>query len=274
MRSNESQQQTLASIETLNIYAQNSGKSVPLLQVARIEPQWQYSKIKRLDIDRTINVSSELNATGNASSIMKDMEPYMAKVSIEWPEGYTYKFGGDAENTAENMGAVIGYLPLSGFIIILLLIIMFNSVRKTIMVAATIPLGIIGVVIGLLIFQEPFGFMPFLGVISLAGIVINNAIVLIDRIQIEETKRPIQDAVIVACLQRFRPILLATFTTVLGLIPLYLSGGEMWEGMAVSIMIGLLFGTVITLLFIPSFYSILFKVNYKDYKFDESNMND
>ena len=276
MRSNTDQQQTLGSIETLNIYAQNTGKSVPLLQVASIEPQWQYSKIKRLDIDRTINVTSELNATGNASSIMKEITPYLEEVSKEWPEGYTYKFGGDAENTAENMGAVIGYLPLSGFIIILLLIIMFNSVRKTIMVAATIPLGIIGVVIGLLIFQEPFGFMPFLGVISLAGIVINNAIVLIDRIQIEETeiKRPIQDAIIAACLQRFRPILLATFTTVLGLIPLYLSGGEMWEGMAVSIMVGLLFGTVITLLFIPSLYSILFKVHYDNYEFDESIMDD
>ncbi len=276
MRSNQSQQQTLASIETLNIYAQNSGKSVPLLQVASIEPQWQYAKIKRLDIDRTINVSSELNATGNASAIMKEMTPYMEEASQSWPDGYTYKFGGDAENTAENMGAVISYLPLSGFIIILLLIIQFNSVRKTIMVASTIPLGIIGVVVGLLIFQEPFGFMPFLGVISLAGIVINNAIVLIDRIQIEENelKRPIEDAIIAACLQRFRPILLATFTTVLGLIPLYLSGGEMWEGMAVSIMIGLLFGTVITLLFIPSFYSILFKVNYKDYKFNESIMTD
>jgi len=139
------------------------------------------------------------------------------------------------------------------------------------MVTLTIPLGIIGVVIGLLIFQEPFGFMPFLGVISLAGIVINNAIVLIDRIEVEQNvlKRSTHDAVIAACLQRFRPILLATFTTVLGLIPLYLSGGEMWEGMAVSIMVGLLFGTVITLLFIPSFYSILFKVNYKTYKFNE-----
>ena len=170
------------------------------------------------------------------------------------------------------MGAVIGYLPLSGFIIILLLIIQFNSVRKTFMVASTIPLGIIGVVIGLLIFGEPFGFMPFLGVISLAGIVINNAIVLIDRIQIEESdiKRPIKDAVIAACLQRFRPILLATFTTVLGLIPLYLSGGEMWEGMAVSIMVGLLFGTVITLLFIPLLYSVLYKVDYKDYAFSDS----
>ncbi|WP_104734271.1 efflux RND transporter permease subunit [Hanstruepera ponticola] len=276
MRSDGSQQQSLASIETLNIYAQNTGKSVPLSQVATIVPEWQYAKIKRLDIDRTIVVSSELNDDGNASAIMKEVTPWIEEESKSWPEGYTYKFGGDAENTAENMGAVLGYLPLSGFIIILLLIIQFNSVRKTIMVASTIPLGIIGVVIGLLIFQEPFGFMPFLGVISLAGIVINNAIVLIDRMQIEENemKRPIQDAIIAACLQRFRPILLATFTTVLGLIPLYLSGGEMWEGMAVSIMVGLLFGTFITLLFIPSFYSVLYKVNYKDYTFNEELMED
>ncbi|MEJ2113653.1 MAG: efflux RND transporter permease subunit [Flavobacteriaceae bacterium] len=276
MRSDASQQQTLASIETLNIYAQNTGKSVPLLQVATIIPEWQYAKIKRLNINRTIIVSSELREDGNASAIMKEITPWIQENSKSWPEDYSYAFGGDAENTAENMGAVIGYLPLSGFIIILLLIIQFNSVRKTFMVASTIPLGIIGVVIGLLVFQEPFGFMPFLGVISLAGIVINNAIVLIDRIQIEEIeiKRPIQDAIIAACLQRFRPILLATFTTVLGLIPLYLSGGEMWEGMAVSIMVGLLFGTIITLLFIPSLYSVLFRIKYLDYQFNESLMDD
>ena len=88
-------------------------------------------------------------------------------------------------------------------------------------------------------------------------------------IEIKEFGRSEQDAVISACLQRFRPILLATFTTVLGLIPLYLSGGEMWEGMAVSIMICLVFGTIITLIFIPSMYSALYKVDYKGYKFNE-----
>lgn len=124
-------------------------------------------------------------------------------------------------------------------------------------------------VFGLLLFGVPFGFMSFLGVISLAGIVINNAIVLIDRIEIEDQIRNSQDAVIAACLQRFRPILLATFTTVLGLVPLYLGGGEMWEPMAVTIMIGLLFGTVITLLFIPSFYSVMYKIDYSDYQFNK-----
>ena len=276
MRSDASQQQSLESLETLNIYAQNSGKSVPLLQVASILPQWQYSKIRRLDLRRTINVSSELREGGNASAITTEITPWLDQEMESWPQGYSYQFAGDAKNTSENMGAVFKYLPLSGFIIVLLLIIQFNSFRKMAMVTLTIPLGIIGVVIGLLVFQEPFGFMPFLGVISLAGIVINNAIVLIDRIEVEQNtlKRTANDAVIAACLQRFRPILLATFTTVLGLIPLYLSGGEMWEGMAVSIMVGLLFGTVITLLFIPSFYSILFKVNYKTYEFNEELLED
>lgn len=275
MRSGDSQQQTLASLETLNIFAQNSGKTVPLLQVANIIPQWQYSKIKRLDLRRTINISSKLREDGNATTVMAEVTPWLDEQAKNWPQGYSYELGGDAKQSSESMGSVIAYLPLSGFIIILLLIIQFNSFRKMTMVVLTIPLGIIGVVIGLLTFQEPFGFMPFLGVISLAGIVINNAIVLIDRMEVEQSLgKNDEDAVIAACLQRFRPILLATFTTVLGLIPLYLSGGEMWEGMAVSIMIGLLFGTVITLLFIPSLYSALFKVNYKNYEFNEALLDE
>ncbi len=270
MRSDDNQQQSLASLETLNVYSQNSGASVPLLQVASIVPQWQYSKIKRFDLRRTVNVTSELRASGNASAITEEITPWLEEQKQNWPQGYRYEFGGEAKQSAESMGSVIGYLPISAFIIVLLLIIQFNSFRKMTMVVLTIPLGIIGVVIGLLVFNEAFGFMPFLGVISLAGIVINNAIVLIDRMEIEQRDlgRTEQDAVIAACLQRFRPILLATFTTVLGLIPLYISGGEMWEGMAIGIMVGLLFGTVITLLFIPSLYSALFKVSYKDYEFN------
>lgn len=269
MRSKAGQQQSLASLETLNIYSQASGKSVPLLQVANIKPQWQYATIKRLDIIRTINVTSELTPDGNASQITQIITPWLEDAKKSWPSGYTYEFGGDAKKSAENMGSVVKYLPLSAFIIVLLLVIQFNSFRKMTMVVLTIPLGLIGVVTGLLVFNEPFGFMPFLGVISLAGIVINNAIVLIDRVEIElnEYQKAPQDAIVGAALQRFRPILLATFTTVLGLIPLYLSGGEMWEGMAVSIMVGLLFGTLITLIFLPLMYSLLYKVDFSNYKF-------
>ncbi len=265
MRSNEGQELSLSLLETLNVYAQNSGKSVPLLEVASIVPEWQYAKIKRLDLNRTINVQSEITETANAAAIMETVTPWLKEQTKTWPNGYSYQLGGDAKNTAENMGAVVKYLPLSGFIILILLIIQFNSFRKTFMVLTTIPLGIIGVVIGLIVFRSSFGFMAFLGVISLAGIVINNAIVLIDRIEIELANGlEAQKAIVEACLQRFRPILLTAFTTVLGLIPLYLGGGAMWEPMAVTIMVGLLFGTIITLVFIPSLYSILYKVHYKE----------
>jgi multidrug efflux pump subunit AcrB len=275
MRSEENEQQTLESLESLNVYAQNSGKSVPFLQVANVVPQWQYTKIKRLGLNRTITISSQLSDGANASAITAEIQPWLDEQKNDWGNGFTYSMGGDAEKTADNMGAVFMFLPLSVFIIVLLLIIQFNSFRKMTMILLTIPLGVIGMVLGLFVFNTPFGFMAFLGVISLAGIVINNAIVLIDRIEIEEKElqRKPQDAIIAACLQRFRPILLATFTTVLGLIPLYLGGGEIWEPMAVTIMIGLLFGTVITLLFIPSFYSVLYKVNYNDYKFNDELMN-
>ena len=276
MLSDQNKQQSLASLETLNIYAQSSGKSVPLLQVASIVPQWQYTRIKRSNLTRTVNISSELTADGNASAITAEITPWLEEQAASWPSDYSYGLGGDAESTAENMGAVASYLPLSAFIIVMLLIIQFNSFRKMVMIVCTIPLGVIGMVLGLLLFNVPFGFMAFLGVISLAGIVINNAIVLVDRIEIEENElgRKPQDAIIAACLQRFRPILLATFTTVLGLIPLYLGGGEMWEPMAVTIMVGLLFGTVITLLFIPSFYSVFYKVDYKGYEFNEQLLTD
>ncbi len=271
MRGEDSEEQTLASLETLNIYAQNSGQSVPLMQVASIIPQWQFAKVKRRDINRTITVQSFLKEGANASVIMGEMTPLLDQQMTNWPASYFYELGGDDESTAENMGAVVTYLPLSMFIILLLLIVQFNSWRKTFMVVSTIPLGIIGVVMGLLIFRSYFGFFAFLGTISLAGIVINNAIVLIDRIEIElrDNQRPPPDAVVQAALQRFRPIILTTFTTSLGLIPLYLGGGIMWEPLAIAIMIGLLFATVITLLFIPVLYSILYKVDFSSYEFRE-----
>jgi multidrug efflux pump subunit AcrB len=276
MRSDKSQEQTLGSIETLNIFSQNTGRNVPLLQVASIRPVWQYAKIKRSDIDRTISITGQLRVGGNASDITAAITPWLEEEAAAWSEGYTYEFGGDAKNSSENIGAVFSWLPLCGFIILLLLVIQFNSFRKMIMVYCTIPLSLIGVVVGLIAFQEPFGFMPFLGVIALAGIIINNAIVLIDRMEVEQKdlNRKEMDAVITACLQRFRPILLATFTTVLGLAPLYLTGGEMWEGMAIEIMIGLLFGTIITLFFIPTFYGILYKIDYTNYTFDKSLLDE
>ena len=131
----------------------------------------------------------------------------------------------------------------------------------------TIPLGLIGVLVGLVITQEALGFMAILGVIALAGIVINNAIVLIDRIkiEIEENGLPPAKAILEASQRRIRPILLTTATTVGGLIPLWLGGGAMFRSMAVAIIFGLLFATIFTLGFVPLMYRIFFRVKFNDY---------
>lgn len=249
-------------LESINIFSQMTGKNVPLIQVANIELDWQIAKIFRKDLNRTITVTCDAKAGYTASNLTQELIPFMQEAQVSWKPGYSYSFGGESEASAEALGAVAAKLPIAGFLILLLLMLQFNSFKKTIIVLLSIPLGIIGVILGLLLFQSYFGFMAYLGLISLAGIVINNAIVLLDRIEIEQTEfaRTPYQSIVMAAQQRFRPILLTTFTTVLGLIPLYLGGGLMWEPMAVSIMIGLLFATVITLLFVPVLYKLLFRV--------------
>ena len=150
-------------------------------------------------------------------------------------------------------------------LILLLLVAQFNNVRKPLIIFMTIPLGLIGVVYGLLIAQSIFGFFTILGLISLSGIVINNAIVLLDRINIEIAQNglPPAEAVVSACKQRLRPILLTTATTIGGMLPLWISHDPMFETMAVSIMFGLLFATLLTLLFVPVLYSLFFSVKFR-----------
>lgn len=144
----------------------------------------------------------------------------------------------------------------------MLLVGQFNSFRKGGIILATIPLILIGGTIGLIVMNAPYGFMVLLGFFSLAGILINNGIVLVDRIQTEEKAgRDPLEAVVTACLARLRPIVMTTLTTVLGLIPLILFGGALFYGMASVIAFGLVLATVITLGFVPVMYTLLFGIS-------------
>ena len=262
LRNEISQEIDVRQLESVNIYAQGTGRNVPLGQVARILPQWEFARIKRRDLYRTLTVTCDARSGFTAQRVADGFMPWLEEDSKSWKPGYRYELGGETERSAEALSAVFAKLPLSGFIILALLIIQFNSFRKTFIVLCTIPLGLIGVVFGLLVMNSYFGFFAFLGLIALAGIVINNAIVLLDRIQIEQDQfgRKPAEAIVTAARQRFRPILLTTSTTALGLVPLYVGGGVMWEPMAVAIISGLLFATVITLFFVPVLYKILFAV--------------
>lgn len=204
-----------------------------------------------------------------ATEVNSILEPWLREQEKKWGFGYFWEFGGEAETAGKSQDSIGEKLPIAGLIIVLLLVGQFNSVRRPLIILLTIPLGIIGVVVGLLIARSYFGFMTLLGIISLAGIVINNAIVLLDRIRIEIDENGLDPAraVIESAQRRLRPIVLTTITTVGGLLPLWLGGGPMWEPMAISIMFGLIFGTVLTLGVVPVLYTLFFGVNFKEFPY-------
>jgi multidrug efflux pump len=263
LRSVENDRKDLSKLESLSVYSQASGVSVPLKQVADIKVVWEPALILRRDRAKTVTIGAQIDSSITASEAFVELRKWLDKENKDWPFGYGYEFGGEAESSQKANRSISEKLPIAIFIIVLLLVAQFNSIRKAAIVLSTIPLAIIGVVFGLLAGQSFFGFMTLLGVISLAGIVINNAIVLLEKIKIELEGEPKDKcvAIIQAAQKRVRPILLTTATTVLGLIPLYLGGGEMWEPMALAIIGGLLFSTFLTLGVVPVLYALSYKID-------------
>lgn len=251
-----------ASLATsLNIFSQSGNRSFAFDEIAKPILAWEPALIKRYDLERTITISSELSGSGNAASLVVDLEPWLYDL-FSRPEftAYEFELGGEAEASSDANNSIMQKIPVAFAIILFLLMAQFNCWRKTTIVLITIPLGLIGVVSGLLLTGSYFGFMTFLGVISLSGIVINNAIVLIDRIEFEINHNGLArgDAIVIAAQRRLRPIVLTTLTTLLGMMPLWLGGGQLWESMAITIIFGLLGGTLLTLGVVPVMYSILF----------------
>ena len=264
LRTRASDRQDLAKLENLAIFSQSTGNTIPLSQVANIEVVWEPGHIERLDLERNIVIQAQLSPGLTASEVVQFYRPWLQEYSATWAKGYSYEEGGETEKAAEANASIGEAIPFALLFIIILLVIQFNSIRQTTIVLVTIPLGLVGIVIGLLIAKSSFGFFTFLGMVSLAGIVINNAIVLLDRIklEIEENGLSAYDAVVQSAQQRARPILLTTATTVGGMLPLWYSGGPMFESMAIAILFGLLFATLITLFLVPVLYSVMFKVGH------------
>ncbi|UCC74890.1 MAG: efflux RND transporter permease subunit [Gemmatimonadota bacterium] len=269
VRSVAADRQDVGKLEGLNVYAQASGESVPLKQVADIEIAWEPAKIMRRDRLKTVTVSAHLLPGHTAFDVVAQLRPWLQAESADWGLGYRWEIGGEVETSGEANASIMAKLPIAMLVIIMLLVIQFNSIRRPIIILLTIPLGVIGVTIGLLVARSSFGFMALLGIIALAGIVINNAIVLIDRIEIESRERGLElrRAIIEAAQRRLRPILLTTATTVCGLVPLWLGGGPMWEPMAIAIIFGLLFATLLTLGLVPVLYALFFRINFKGFSY-------
>lgn len=252
---------SLAALQRAQVYSQATGDFTPLEQVAAIRAEWLPSRIKRLDQQRTLTVEARNPALG-ALGLVDALAATLDKLDL--PAGHKWELGGEVEDQGEANANLFGLLPIAMGGIVVLLVGQFNSFRKGGVIIATIPLVMIGGVLGLVIMGAPYGFMVLLGFFSLAGILINNGIVLIDRIQEEEARglAP-REAVIRACLARLRPILMTTLTTVLGLVPLILFGGALFYGMASAIAFGLIVGTVLTLGFVPVLYTLVMRTPMK-----------
>ena len=262
VRSVAADRNDLKKLEGLRVYSITTGRSVPLSQVAEMETAWQNGKIIRRDRLRTVEVYADLYDGYNAMAINGKISSWLAEQSRRWDLGYRYEVAGEAEKSAKANQAIADELPIAAMLIMLLLVLQFNSLRRTMLLICIVPLGLIGVTVGLLVAQSYFGFMTLLGVVALSGIVINNANVLLDRIRIEIDENGLEpsDAVVVAAQRRLRPILLTTLTTAGGLVPLWVGGGPLFEPMAVSIIFGLIFATVITLGMVPVLYALFFRV--------------
>ena len=232
LRSTQASRADVTRLDSLNVYAGTTGAAVPLLQVADASVVWEPSTIRRRGRLKTVTVSSEFEPGVIAADVVARLRPWLEAEQAGWPPGYRYAFGGQEETSSRANQSIAEQLPVAGLIILLLLIAQFNSIRRTAIILLTIPLGLIGVVAGLLLAQSYLGFMTLLGIVALAGILINNAIVLIDRIRIElDAGLDPPRAIVQAAQGRVRPILLTTATTVGGLLPLWFGGapcGSRW----------------------------------------------
>jgi multidrug efflux pump subunit AcrB len=267
----------LSGIDAAFVEGQN-GK-LPLNSIAKIIPSWQPGKIARRDQNRTIEVSAEVEPgiSGNDVVLSVMTSPQMKLLEDSLPAGYEVQIAGALEESQESSAQMLTSFGMSFLCIILILVVQYNGWSKTLVILATLPLALIGAWFGLWATMNPMGFMPQLGLLSLFGIVLNTGIIFIEfaDILIEKKRDELSAAGTAAgpivglsrsqfrqCLvesgkQRMLPIFLTTATTIGGLIPLALSGGPLWEGMAWLMIFGLIVATLLTLYVVPALYAMI-----------------
>ncbi|MFH1983528.1 MAG: efflux RND transporter permease subunit [Pseudomonadota bacterium] len=256
VRSSAGERLEAASLETIDVQTPD-GRLIPLSQVARLISAWSPAAIKHRDGRRVVTVSSQLSGGIPFNQVLAALEPKLKAIDI--PKGIVVAFGGEAEGSGEANTALMTSLPIGMLLLVGVLLAEFNSFKLVALVLMTVPLSAAGVVPGLLIGNQPFGFMSLLGVFALIGIVVNNAIVLLE--VIEERRRQgaaLEEAVTDAVSRRIRPILLTTGTTVAGLLPLAFSSSTLWPPLASAMISGLLASTMLTLVVLPAAYRIVF----------------
>lgn len=257
LRSAAGERMAVSDLESIDV-ATPGGEPVPLGQLARMNVDWRPASISHRNRSRVVHVTSLLQPGYSYSDVLRELQPKLETLKL--PRGYRIEFGGAAEGSGKANNSMMIALPWGVMLLFGILLAEFNSFRRVGIILVTIPLSAAGVVPGLLFGNQPFGFMSFLGVVALVGVVVNNAIVLLDVI---ETLRgeglSLEYALKEAVRRRTRPILLTTATTVAGLLPLALSPTSLWPPLAWSMISGLIASTMLTLMVVPSLYLLLFR---------------
>lgn len=257
LRLADTDRQDLSQIKNLPVYS--AGGYVPLEQLAKISYEAEDSLIKRKNMQPTITVQANIKE-GTANDATQKAYDAVKDIRDELPFGYKITVGGSLEDSEDSMKYLLIPIPAMIFIIMTLLMFQLRNGKDMILTLLTAPLGLIGVVAGMLLLNQAMGFVAILGVMALSGMIIRNSVILIDQIQkhIEAGEAPI-DAIVDSAVLRFRPIMLTAAAAILGMLPLMTS--SFWGPMAVAIASGLLIATILTLLVLPVMYAVTYKIH-------------
>ena len=241
-----------------NAAIEADGQVLSLDQIARLRPRLEFSTLRRVDQRRTITVSA-ISEARTAFELLDHVCPTLDALAADLGPAYRVEIAGEVENASEVREKLGAGAPVALAVMLIALMIQFDSARRVAITFASVPLVVVGVPLALLGLGQPLSFFGTLGLIALSGIVINNAIVLIDQIDIERQALPLDEAIVAAARLRFRPILLTSLTTVVGLAPMALSGGALWEPMATLMIGGLGVASILTLFYVPVLYRLAFR---------------
>ncbi|MED5632900.1 efflux RND transporter permease subunit [Enterobacter hormaechei] len=252
VRPPESERLDANHLNNVLVWSQTRQQYIPLSNVVSgFALEWEDPLILRRDRSRVLTVQTDPDPLSQQTSgdILARVKPQIDAL----PHGYSIEWGGDAENSSEAQQGLFTTLPIGYLVMFVITVLMFSSVKNAVAIWLTVPLALIGVTPGFLITGIPFGFMALIGLLSLSGMLIRNGIVLVEEIEQQKAQQDQHSAIVYAATSRLRPILLTAFTTVLGLAPLLLD--VFFQSMAVVIMFGLGFATILTLLVLPVIYA-------------------
>ena len=263
LRGDKAERVDVGSLSSLAVPTSKGG-TVPLAQIANIQYKFEDGLIWHRNRLPTITVRADIRTNLQPATVVGELKESIQKIRDDLPSGYLVEVGGTVEESARGQSSVNAGMPLFLVVVFTLLMIQLKSISRSFIVFLTAPLGLIGVVLFLLLFNKPFGFVAMLGTIALSGMIMRNSLILIDQIEqdIRAGHQP-WDAILDATVRRSRPIILTALAAVLAMIPL--SRSIFFGPMAVAIMGGLIIATLLTLFFLPALYAAWFKVK-KDTK--------